>query len=72
MTYKEKKEELKKKYEKELLLIAQKRQVDLDQAWDVLDTYGRGFSTENPFIDKEELAKDCNDLYEVAKAQLGK
>ena len=68
-TYSEKKEELKKKYEKELTLIAVKRGMELDNAWYVLDTYGRGLNPNNPFIDTEELSKDCAELLEIAEAE---
>jgi len=71
MNYKEKKEELQKKYETEIAYISNKKDVDLGVAFNMLTTWAKGLE-HCPFVDEEELRNDVNELNEIALAEIGK
>lgn len=69
MTYAEKKAEMKEKYFKAIVAIEAANGVDSGIAFDMLKNHAAG----NPckFVNEEELAKDYNELLELAKGEIG-
>ena len=75
MTYREKKEELMKKYIEEIANVEKNKGVDMGVCWDMLDSYARGLGV-NPLdyeLSEERLAElkaDVNELLDIAVGQV--
>ena len=66
MDYKEKKEELMKKYERVIGAISIANDMDMGVAWDMLvSNVTRGGTY--PYVKEEEFKKDYQELLELAK-----
>ena len=70
MNYSEKKKELEKKYAVEIAFIERNKDMLPGVAFDKLRAFARGVEP-CPFVNMEELQKDCAELAELAEKELG-
>lgn len=70
MDFKTRNEELRKKYEKEIAFIEERDKSLPGVAWEKLKAHARGIEP-CPFVNMEELKKDCAELSELAEKELG-